>query len=54
MTTLQNYLRNLCNKGSQISKAEFDQIRPKNTKQARAHGIPKIYKAFTNIPKLRK
>ena len=54
MTTLQNYLRNLCNKRSQISKAEFDQIRPKNAKPARVHGIPKIYKASNNIPKLRK
>ena len=51
-TTLQNYLQNLCNRG-EISKAEFDQIRPNNAKPARAHGLPKIYKTFTNIPKFR-
>ena len=52
MTTLQNYLRNLCNRG-EISKIEFDQMRQKNAKPARAHGIPKIHTTFTNIPKLR-
>ena len=52
MTTLQNYLRNLCNRG-EISKVEFDQMRPKNAKPARAHGLPKIHKSFTNIPKFR-
>ena len=52
MATLQNYLRNLCNRG-EISKVEFDQMRPKNAKPARAHGLPKIHKSFTNIPKFR-
>ena len=32
MTTLQNYLLNLCNSG-EISKAKFDQMRPKNASQ---------------------
>ena len=52
MTTLQNYLRNLCNRG-EISKIEFDQMRPKNAKPARAHGLPKIHKTFTNFPKFK-
>ena len=52
MTTLQNYLRNLSNRG-EISKAEFDQIRPKNAKPGRTHDPPKIHKRFTNILKFR-
>ena len=28
-------------------------IRPKNAKPARAHGLPKIHKEFSNIPKFR-
>ena len=52
METLQNYLRNLCNRG-EISKAEFDQMRLKNVKPARAHGLSKIHKTFTNITKFR-
>ena len=52
MTTLHNYLKNLCNKG-EISKAEFDQMRPRNAKPATTHRLPKIRKTFTNIPKFR-
>ena len=33
MTTLQKYLQNLCNR-REISKVEFDQMRPKNAKPA--------------------
>ena len=51
MTTLQNYLRNLCNKGE--IKVEFDQMRPTNVKPARVHGLPRIYKNVINIPKFR-
>ena len=51
MTTLQNYLRNLCNKGK--FKVEFDQMRPTNVKLVRVHGLPKIYKNVINIPKFR-
>ena len=50
MTTLQNYLRNLCNR-REISQVEFDQMRPKNVKPARTHGLPKIHKAFTKVQK---
>ena len=52
MTTLQNYLRKLCNR-EEISKVEFDQMRPKNAKPARAHGLQKIHATFTNNPKFR-
>ena len=52
MTTLQNYLRNLCNR-AEISKAEFDQMRPNNSTPAGLHGLPKIHKAFTSILKFR-
>ena len=52
MTTLQNYLRNFCSRG-EISKIEFDQMRPKNAKPVRSHGFPKIHKTCTNFPKFR-
>ena len=52
MTILQNYLRNLCNR-KEISKAEFDQMRPKNAKPVSDRGLPKIHETFTNIPKFR-
>ena len=40
-------------KRNEITKAEFDIMRPKNTKPAGAHGLPKIHKEFSNIPKFR-
>ena len=49
--TLQ-HLQNLCNRG-EISKTDFDQIRSKNAKPAKAHGHPKIHKTFANITKFR-
>ena len=52
MKTRQNYLRNLCNRGK-FSKVQFDQMRPRNAKPAKAYGLPKIHKTFTNIPKFR-
>ena len=39
MTTLQNYLLNLCNR-REISKAEFDQMRPKNASQRYIEHLP--------------
>ena len=45
-------MRNSCNSGG-ISKVEFDQMRPKNVKPAKAYGLPKIHKTSTNIPKFR-
>ena len=52
MTTLESYLRNLCNRG-EISKTEFDQMRPKNAKPARVLGLPNIHKIFNIIPNSR-
>ena len=52
MKTLQNYLLHLCNM-EEISRAEFDQIRPKDAKPARAHGLPKMHKEFTTVTKFR-
>ena len=51
MKSLQSYLRTLL-KRNEITKTEFDMMRPKNAKPARAHGLPKIHK-FSNIPKFR-
>ena len=45
-------MRNLGNRG-EISKIEFDQIRPKNAKPAKAHGLQKIHKTFTNFRRFR-
>ena len=50
--SLQSYLRTLLQR-NEITKAEFDLMRPKNAKPARAHGLPKIHKEFLNIPKFR-
>lgn len=47
---LQNYLRSLW-KWEEISKAEFDQMKLKNVKPTRAHGLPKIHKILNNTPK---
>ena len=52
MTTLVNYLKNLCSK-KEFSKAEFNQMRPKNSKPARVHGLTRKHKTFTNIPNFR-
>ena len=40
-------------KRNEITKAKFDTMRPKNNKPARVHGLPKIHKEFSNIPKFR-
>ena len=40
-------------KRNEITKAKFDTMRPKDTKPARVHGLPKIHKEFSNIPKFR-
>ena len=52
LTTLQNYLRNIYNR-NEITKDEYDNMRPVSTKTARAHGLPKIYKTFDNLPPFR-
>ena len=52
MKSLQSYLRTLL-KRNDITKAEFDMMRPKNAKPVRAHGLPKFHNEFSNIPKFR-
>ena len=52
MKSLQSYLRTLL-KRNEITKAEFDMMRPKNARPARAHGLLKIHKGFSNIPKFK-
>ena len=47
MKSLQSYHRNLV-KINKITKTDFDMIRP-----VRAHGLPKIHKEFSKIPKFR-
>lgn len=34
-------------------KFEFDTVRKKNANAAKAHGLPKAHKNFSNIPKIR-
>ena len=50
--SLQSYLTTLL-KRNEITKAEFDLMRPKNSKPARAHGLAKIHKEFSIVPKFR-
>ena len=52
MKTLQSYLSTL-HKQNELTKAEYNTMRPKNGKLARAHGLPKIHKEYSNIPKFR-
>ena len=50
--SFQNYLRTLTQR-NEITKAEFDLVRPKNGKPDRVHGHSKTYKEVLNIPKFR-
>ena len=52
MKILQNYLSTL-HEQNELTKEEYDTMRPKNGKLARAHGLPKIRKKYDNIPKFR-
>ena len=52
LTTLQNYLRKIYNR-NEITKDQYDNIRPVSTKPARAHGLPKIHKTFDSLPSSR-
>lgn len=50
MNSLQRYLNSLC-KRVDITKSEYDMMRPKNAKEARTHSLPKTRKDFTDILK---
>ena len=52
LNTLQSYLRKLKNT-NEITEAEFNSMRPKNAKPARASGLPKIHKDFDILPPFR-
>ena len=52
LVTLQNYLRTIYNR-TEITKTDYDNMRPILTKPARAHGLPKIHKTFDNLPLFR-
>ena len=52
MKTLQSYLSTL-HKRNELTKEQHDMMRPKNGKLARAHGLPKIHKEYSSIPKFR-
>ena len=52
MKLLQSCLITLLQR-NEITKVEFDLMRSKNSKQARAQGPPKIHEFFSNIPKFR-
>ena len=52
LTTLQNYLRTIHNRG-EITDDEYKTIRPQSTQPARAHGLPKTHKQFDNVPPFR-
>ena len=52
MKTLQSYLSTL-HKRNELTEEEYNTMRPKNGKLSRAHGLPKIQKEYSNIPKFR-
>ena len=43
LTSIQNYLRSLVRRG-ELDKESYKNIRPRNAKPARAHGLPNIHK----------
>ena len=52
LTTLQNYLRTIYNRG-EITSDIFSEVQPQSTKPARAHGLPKTHKNFDTLPPFR-
>ena len=52
LTTLQNYLRTIYNRG-EITGDTFSEVQPQSTKPARAHGLPKTHKNFDTFPPFR-
>ena len=52
LTSIQRYLKTLLNR-NEINEEEYKDMRPKNAKPARAHGLPKIHKQFDHLPKFR-
>ena len=52
LSTLHSYLWKLYNR-NEISEEVYQEIRPKNAKVARAHGLPKVHKSFERVPSFR-
>ena len=52
LTTLQNYLRTIYNRG-EITSEVYSEVQPQSTKPARARGLPKIHKDFHSLPPFR-
>ncbi|XP_066931457.1 uncharacterized protein [Clytia hemisphaerica] len=52
LTSIQRYLKTLLNR-NEIDENEYKDMRPKNAKPARAHGLPKIHKKYEHLPKFR-
>ena len=49
LTTLQNYLRTIYNRG-EITSDVYSEVQPQSTQPARAHGLPKTHKDFDTLP----
>ena len=49
LSVLQTYLRKLYNR-NEISEEFYQEIRRRNAKIAKAHGLPKVYKSFERVP----
>ena len=52
LKTVQNYV-NAIFKRNKISEEEKKQLRPMAAQLARAHGLPKMHKAYANLPSFR-
>ena len=52
LNSLQRYLKKLQKRG-EITEDVFKRLRPQNAKPARAHGLPKTHKEYTDLPPFR-
>ena len=52
LNSLQKYLKKLQKRG-EITEDVFKGLRPQNAKPARAHGLPKTHKEYTDLPPFR-
>ena len=50
LRTLRKYLKTI-HKRNEIDEAQYNTMRPKHAKPARAHGLPKTHKPYENLPK---
>ena len=52
LVTVKNDLRTIYNR-NEITKTDYDNLRPVSTTPARAHGLPKIHKTFDDLSQFR-